>query len=241
VEKVLPNSYQWEHVFISDSRNAPETVTIVAPEGDVLSDPLSMTVTLRLKNGAIHKLGQKPDSYQKIDFNTYDLRLDLKAAWREKSDSPKHPADMSLRELSRAIRLLQGQNADTKHHWVKVHEKFSVPFACLVFGLIAVPLGVQARGSRAGKSMGFSWSIGVLLVYYLMTNMGTSLAERGVVLLELGMWAPNVLLLALGLYLLVKAARESPVFFIVWLNRLIEKIRRTGERTLGSKKWRSGE
>jgi hypothetical protein len=89
--------------------------------------------------------------------------------------------------------------------------------------------------------MGFTWSLGVLLVYYLMTNTGTSLAERGVVLLELGMWAPNAILLALGLYLLVKAARESPVFFLVFLNRLIEKIRRTGERTLGSKKWRSGE
>ena len=74
--------------------------------------------------------------------------------------------------------------------------------------------------------MGFAWSLGVLLVYYLMTNLGTSLAERGAVLLELGMWAPNALLLALGLYLLVKAARESPVFFIVFLNRLIEKIRR---------------
>jgi lipopolysaccharide export system permease protein len=167
--------------------------------------------------------------------------LDLKAAWREKPDSPKHPGDMSLQELSRAIRLLGAQNADTKQHWVKVHEKFSIPFACLVFGLIAVPLGIQARGSSASKSMGFSWSLGVLLVYYLMTNLGTSLAERGHVILELGMWAPNTLLLALGLYLLIKAAQESPVFFIVWLNRFIEKIRRIGKETLGSKKWGSGE
>ncbi|MBP1715422.1 MAG: permease YjgP/YjgQ family protein [Deltaproteobacteria bacterium] len=241
VEKVIPNSYQWENVFISDSRSASETVTIVAPEGAVLSDPLTMTVTLRLKNGAIHKLGRTPDSYQKIDFDAYDLRLDLKTAWREKPDAQKHPADMSLQELGRAIRLLQAQNADTRPQWVKVHEKFSIPFACVVFGLIAVPLGVQARSYRAGKSMGFAWSLGVLLIYYLMTNTGTSLAERGAVLLEFGMWAPNALLLALGLYLLVKAARESPVFFLVLLNRLIEKIRRTGERTLGSKKWRSGE
>lgn len=98
VEKVIPHSYQWENVFISDSRNASETVTIFAPEGSVLSDPLTMTVTLRLKNGAMHKLGRTPDSYQKIDFNAYDLRLDLKTAWREKPDAQKHPADMSLRK-----------------------------------------------------------------------------------------------------------------------------------------------
>ena len=241
VEKVIPHADIWENVFISDSRNPSETVTIVAPEGTVLSDPLTMTVTLRLKNGAIHQLGRKSDSYQKIDFNTYDLRLDLKTTWRERSDTQKHPADMNLQELSRAISLRRAQGADTKPQWVKVHEKFSIPFACLVFGLIAVPLGVQARSYRAGKSAGFAWSLGVLLVYYLMTNTGTSLAERGAILLEVGMWAPNALLLLLGLYLLVKAARESPVFFIVFLNRLVEKIRRVGERTLGSKKWRSRE
>jgi lipopolysaccharide export system permease protein len=241
VEKVLPHAYLWENVFISDSRSAAETVTIFAPEGTVLSDPQSMTVTLRLKKGAIHKLGRTPNAYQKIDFSTYDLRLDLKTAWREKPGGKKHPADMTLGELSSAIALLRAQNADTKPQWIKIHEKFSIPFACLVFGLVAVPLGVQARSSRAGKSMGFAWSLGVLLVYYLLTNTGTSLAERGAVILELGMWAPNALLLALGLYLLVKAAREAPVFFLVFLNRLSERIRRAGEQTLGSKKWRSGE
>jgi lipopolysaccharide export system permease protein len=230
VEKVHSHSDQWENIFISDARNVSETVTIIAPEGTVLSDPQTMTVTLRLEKGAMHKLGRTPDSYQKIDFNAYDLRLDLKAAWQAKPGAKKHPADMTLQELGRAISLLRTQNADTKPQWIKIHEKFSIPFACLVFGLVAVPLGVQTRGHRAGKSMGFAWSLAVILVYYLMTNTGTSLAERGVVVLELGMWAPNTLFLLLGVYLLVKAARESPVFLIVFLNRLAERVRRLGER-----------
>jgi lipopolysaccharide export system permease protein len=237
VEKIGPDPAEWQNVFLSDSRNPAETVSILAPQGTVLSDPQNMTVTLRLKNGAIHRLGNKPDSYQKIDFDRYDLRLDLKAAWRDRPEDKKHPADMSLPELARTIRLLRAQNADTRPQWVKVHEKFSIPFACLVFGLIAVPLGVQTRATRAGKSTGFAWSIGVLLIYYLCTNTGTSLAERGAVTLELGMWVPNLLFLGLGFYLLVKAAQESPVFFLVWLNRLVEKIRRGGESLLGPKKW----
>ena len=75
-----------------------ETITIIAPEGTVLSNPRTMTVTLRLKNGAMHRLGDQPDAYQKIDFNIYDLRLDLKAAWRDKPEEKKNPADMSLSE-----------------------------------------------------------------------------------------------------------------------------------------------
>jgi lipopolysaccharide export system permease protein len=230
VERVVPKTLHWENVFISDSRSTAETYSIIAREGDVLSDPASLTVTLRLRNGAIHKLGKEAEAYQKIDFNNYDLRLDLKTGMKLKQSDQKHPADMSLRELGTAIQALRSKKADARPQMVKVHEKFSIPFACLVFGIIAVPLGVQARTSRSGKSMGLAWSIGVLLVYYLLTNAGTSLAERGIILLEVGMWAANATFLALGVYLLVKAARESPVVVLVWLEKAVARMKAVSSR-----------
>jgi lipopolysaccharide export system permease protein len=224
VERVTPRTFQWENVFISDSRNAAETHTIIARQGMVLSDPHLLIVTLRLKNGAIHKLGDQPNAYQKIDFRTYDLRLDLKTGLKEKKGDEKHPADMSLSELTEAVQALRSKKADFKPHRIKIHEKFSIPFACLVFGIIGIPLGLQSRTSRAGRSIGFAWSIGVLLIYYLLTNAGTSLAERGVILLEVGMWAANAIFLGFGLYLLIKAANESPVLLMVWLSRAIARL-----------------
>jgi lipopolysaccharide export system permease protein len=225
VEQVKPKSFLWENIFISDSRNPAEVYTIIAREGEVLSDPQALAVTLRLQNGSIHKLGKEPDAYQKVDFNYYDLRLYLKTELREKKNE-KHPADMTLSELIRAIQVLRAKKADVKAQMVKIHEKFSIPLACLVFGIIGVPLGLQSRGARGSKSRGLSWSIGVLLVYYLLTNAGTSLAERGAVPLDAGMWTPNAILLALGIYLLVKAANESPVLFLVWIQRGVERLRR---------------
>lgn len=224
VERVTPRTFQWENVFISDSRNAAETHTIIARQGMVLSDPHLLIVTLRLKNGAIHKLGDQPNAYQKIDFNTYDLRLDLKTGLKEMKTDEKHPADMSLSELTEAVQALRSKKADFKPQMIKIHEKFSIPFACLVFGIIGIPLGLQSRTSRAGRSLGFAWSIGLLLIYYLLTNAGTSLAERGILLLEVGMWAPNTIFLGFGMYLLIKAANESPVFLMVWLSRSIAKL-----------------
>jgi lipopolysaccharide export system permease protein len=225
VEEIKPRTLAWEKVFISDSRNPAEVLTIIAREGEVLSDPGTLAITLRLKRGAIHKLGKEPDAYQKIDFSTYDLRLHLKTGLKEKGTEEKHPADMTLAELSRAIQVLQAKGSAAKIQWVKVHEKFSIPFACLVFGLIGIPLGLQSRVARGGKFQGFAWAIGVLLVYYLLTNAGTSLAERGVVLLEVGMWSANAIFLTLGVYLLVKAANESPVLLFVWLQRAVERLR----------------
>jgi lipopolysaccharide export system permease protein len=224
VERVTPRTFQWENVFISDSRNAAETHTIIARQGMVLSDPHLFIVTLRLKNGAIHKLGDQPNAYEKIDFNTYDLRLDLKTGLKEQKSAEKHPADMSLSELTGAVQALRSKKADFKPQMIKIHEKFSIPFACLVFGIIGIPLGLQSRTSRAGKSIGFAWSIVVLLIYYLLTNAGTSLAERGVILLEVGMWAANAIFLGFGIYLLIKAANESPVLLMVWLSRSIARL-----------------
>ncbi len=233
IDRVIPGSFKWEGVFISDSRSAAEVNTIIASEGVVLPDPKSLTVTLRLKQGAIHRLGDQPDTYQKIDFKTYDLLLDLQTVWKERQKGDKNPADMSLGELRKAIQTLRSRNADAKSEQIKIHEKFSIPFACLVFSLIGIPLGLQSRPSRGGRSIGFALSIGVLLIYYLFTNAGTSLAERGTLPLEVGMWAPNVLILSLGIYLLIKAVKESPVLLIVWLHKTIQKIQK------GWSAWRS--
>lgn len=241
VERVTPRTFEWENVFISDARNAAETHTIIARQGMVLSDPQRLIVTLRLKDGAIHKLGDQPSAYQKADFNNYDLRLDLKTGWKEKQTAEKHPADMSLGELAHTVRALRSKNADAKIQMVKIHEKFSVPLACLVLGLIGIPLGIQSRVGRAGKSMGFVWSIGVLLVYYLLTSAGTSLAERGVVLLEVGMWAANGIFLCLGIYLLIKAANESPLLLLVWLGKGIEILRQRWGRLQRRQEWKPKE
>jgi len=225
VEEIQPRTLRWEKVFISDSRNPAQVLTIIAREGEVLSDPGTLAITLRLKRGAIHKLGKEPDAYEKIDFSTYDLRLHLKTGLKEKRTEEKHPADMTLAELGRSIQALRAKGSHAKIQWVKVHEKFSIPFACLVFGLIGIPLGLQSRVARSGKFQGFAWAIGVLLVYYLLTNAGTSLAERGVVLLEAGMWSANAVFITLGIYLLIKAANESPVLLFVWIQRAVERLR----------------
>ena len=234
IERIAPKTFQWEHVFISDSRNPSEVNTIIAPEGEILSNPQALTVTLRLRNGAIHKLGWHTEGYQKIDFNLYDLRLILNTGLKSKQNEEKHPADMSIAELIAAVKNPQAQKTDFKTQWIKIHEKFSIPFVCLVFGILGIPLGLQSQPSRPGKSIGFAWSTGVLLIYYLMTSAGTSLAERGVILLEAGMWFPNAVFLALGVYLLIKAANESPVLPMIWLNKGIDKLRKKWSDSMDS-------
>src|SRR5688572_17167027 len=90
---------------------------------------------------------------------------------------------------------------------VEIHKKFAIPFACIAFGILGLPLGITNR--RGGKSSGFSLSILIILFYYVMINNGEQLAARGRVPPAVGMWAANLMLLALGIYLLARANRDA--------------------------------
>ena len=78
----------------------------------------------------------------------------------------------------------------------EVHKKFALPAACLVFGLIGLPLGIVNR--RGGRAAGFAVSVGIVLLYYALIATGEARAIEGRMSPALAMWLPNVLLLAFG-------------------------------------------
>jgi LPS export ABC transporter permease LptG len=89
---------------------------------------------------------------------------------------------------------------------VEIHKKFAIPFACIALGILGLPLGITNR--RGGKSSGFSLSIAIIVVYYVLINNGEQLAVNGKIPAALGMWGANVLILAVGIYLLRRANRD---------------------------------
>ena len=62
------------------------------------------------------------------------------------------------------------------------------------------------------KSAGFSLSIAVLLVYYIMQSFGKALAGKDLLPLAVAVWLPNFIFLSAGIYLFVKAAREESIW-----------------------------
>ena len=128
--------------------------------------------------------------------------------------SPIRPE--SLGERLRAVGALLAQVAsdsliptgsqDSSPYLVELHKRFSIPFACVVFGLIGTPLGIQSR--RSGKSGGFAISVVLLLIYYIFISAGESLGDNGRIPVLFAVWTPNLLLGVTGIILLVRAARR---------------------------------
>lgn len=84
---------------------------------------------------------------------------------------------------------------------VEIHKKFSIAIACLIFVLIGAPLGLTIRRGGLGK-VGLLAS-GIFLFYWVTLVQGEKLADRGYLEPWVGMWAANIVMIVLGLWLMV--------------------------------------
>ena len=95
-------------------------------------------------------------------------------------------------------------------YMVEFHKKFAIPFACVVFTLLGVPMAVTS--SRSGKGVSVSLAIAVFLIYYLFLMVGERFADRGMLNPMIAMWSANIILLGVGIPIFLKAIREGSVF-----------------------------
>ncbi|MDT0631845.1 LptF/LptG family permease [Rubrivirga litoralis] len=103
-----------------------------------------------------------------------------------------------------AAASLEGQQAD--RYRVEIYKKNSIALACLVFVLVGVPLGLSI--SRAGVGVVAALAVGVFLFYWVSLVLGEKLADRETLPPAVGMWAANVIVGALGVYLVARETRD---------------------------------
>jgi lipopolysaccharide export system permease protein len=84
---------------------------------------------------------------------------------------------------------------------VEIHKKYSIALACLIFVLIGAPLGLSIR--RGGLGRAGALAIAVFLFYWVTLVQGEKLADRGFLTPWVGMWAANIAMTILGLWLMV--------------------------------------
>jgi LPS export ABC transporter permease LptG len=185
---------------------------IVAESGNLSILKPHNQVWLNLKTAETHLWDpKKPDRYDLNSNATQRMRLPDKYG-DANGGYQRSLREMSFRELMEQARWSQySHDIDAREtYWaakVEMNKMFAIPFACIVFGILGLPLGITNR--RGGKSSGFSLSIAIILIYYVMINNGEHLADTGKIGAAVAMWTPNVVLLALGIYLLIRANRDT--------------------------------
>ncbi len=206
MHKIDPKTKELQDIFIEDKRTQNIVSTVVAPRGKLFSEPDEYVYHLLLYNGVIYQVDVKNRSTNYIDFENYEIRLDIKQAASRLKRRTKHRKEMSLVELRDYLK--NSTRRDNKYYnaLMELHKKFSIPIACFALGLLAVPLGLQSGSTK--KSFGLVLGMIFFLIYYLLLTTGLVFGETGACPPVIGMWFPNIVMGALGLYLLIKTANE---------------------------------
>jgi len=119
----------------------------------------------------------------------------------------RDPDTLNFHDLQRQItelRLGGGDSADIRNAEVNLWFKVSLPFSCLIFGLVGAPLGL--RSPRSAKISGFVWALPILLGYYVIFTTMQNIATGGGVSPILAAWLPNIIGLLVGSGLIWKAS-----------------------------------
>lgn len=228
VNEIDPKTQALKDILIEDQREQGTSSTVVAPLGTLLAGREPYSFVLRLHNGTINRVDLKRKMSHTISFDTYDLRLDLSQAVAAARRGKKDEKEMSLSELS--YQLQSATIKDQRYYslLLEFHKKWSLPFACLALGILAVPLGVQSSISK--RSAGLGIGLTAFLIYYLMLSAGLVFGETGSCPPIAGMWAPNILMGGAGIYLLVKTTNDRPIGAVEALrefdHRLLQFVRK---------------
>jgi lipopolysaccharide export system permease protein len=206
VNKIDPKSKELQDIFIEDKRSQNIVSTVVAPRGKLFSEPDEYIYHLLLYNGVIYQADVKNRSAKYIDFDTYEIQLDIEQVSSSLKQGPKHRKEMNLVELWNYLN--NSTRRDNKYYkaLMELHKKFSIPIACFALGLLAVPLGIQSGSAK--KSFGLVLGMIFFLIYYFLLTAGLVLGETGACPPVIGMWGPNIVMGGLGLFLLVRTDNE---------------------------------
>ena len=185
---------------------------IVAKKGNLALIGPSKEIWMNLTGAETHVWDpRRTDRYDLTRNETQRIRLPSVGGSFDVSTLGRSLREMDLRQLleqQRKYAAGDGENNRVARNMarVEIHKKFAIPFACIAFGIIGLPLGITNR--RGGKSSGFTLSIGIILFYYLMLINGEQLANNGKIPAALGIWGANVILLLVGIFLMSRANRD---------------------------------
>ena len=160
--------------------------------------------TWKLENGTIYNYDEKGKITYEMSFENLDIIIkeDLQKFFKNQ----RTPQEMSSKELSQQIDILEQAGADTKNLKVDLYMKYSIPFSGLIFVLLGVPLGLRVK--RGSKATGIIISIVLVLIYYILLSTTRSLGRGGMLTPVLAAWSPNIIFGVLGVIIMLAAEKK---------------------------------
>lgn len=203
VDHISSDNGSLHGVLISDARNGQQQNTIIARSGIILPDEKHNTITLRLFDGSIFGIEPQSNKSHVTSFLIYDLNVEPESGL---ADITREPEEMTYRELRNTIASARAAHHPDYLAEAEMAGKYTVPLATLLFAVLGIPLGLKP--ARGGQSERFGVAIALFFLYYMLMRLGRTLAERGALNAYAAMAIPDVVFLALAVWMFYRSATD---------------------------------
>jgi lipopolysaccharide export system permease protein len=215
VEDVDKRTNEWQKVWVSDMRGLSTPAITMAQTGAMSTDIATMTVTIDLYSGSLHRADEEES--QIITFDKYMVNIPLTLpATKQTVVGIKA---MSMKKLQQEAHVHGVDSELGREYLIEYHKRLVLPMGCLIMSLMALPLGLQSGPGK--RAAGIPLGLGFFIFYYVVYTIGKTAAEDSNLSVGLSMWAPNIFFFLLTLGAIYRVANEKPLFSEVIGNRLI--------------------
>ncbi len=221
--KVDPMSGTMAGVMVEDRRASDATMTILAPEGSLDADYENGEIIFLLKDGRSYT--EKDNTLSIMGFKEYAVRLSFDSLFQGVDMGPVKPKEYTWERLYDYQNERELQKTDprmARKIVVERHKRYVFPLSCVVLCIFVIPIATSFQGLK--QQTGVVMALLLFLVYYSLLMLGMSLGESGDLDPRIGLWVPNALFLAMGLYGMRLAAQERmPRITEYWNSRKSRK------------------
>lgn len=189
-------------VVVTDAEDQRKKTNMIisALEGRIEPHPFAGYMNIILTSGSLHHLDASSTGPQfrhvVAMFDTLEWQLRL----RSEDRATTKPHELTNDEIVGAIETGKLPRKKLGALRAELHQRRSIPLACLAFMLLGIPLAIRVRPT--GKAVAFSIAFGLIFFYYVMLKWGASLCQGGSALGAFVIFLPNLLVGGTGVAVL---------------------------------------
>src|SRR5688572_26172521 len=218
----------WKKLIVAKAEPGDQTTMYFAAKGRLVVDREKRTVDLVLVDGTIYRSARTGETDATRFHTELVLGLDPASVFPSINVAPGIN-EKTIAELREDARMKVTKGMSPHPEVIAIQQRFSFPVACLVFGVIALALGLTV--AREGKLAAFVVGTLIIFAYYIVMFLSESLTKGHYLNMYLSRWMPNILLGAFGVVALIWRARfvegRLPFKVPAIVGRLVERVRRS--------------
>jgi len=163
-------------------------------------------------NKSYSSISMKDDLLASIESDFSIIRDSIRTNFPDKIGKTDRILKQMKRGITSDLSLIENYTSTNNKYLVELHKKFSIPFACIVFVLIGMTLGISSR--KKGLGMSISLSLIFFVIYWAFLIAGEEFADRGLIVPWLSMWLPNIVLGSLSIFFVHRLNNNKNPLFI---------------------------